>query len=473
MIFQMEQYGTNIALRDDSKVSVTYDELLDVSQFLQKKIGSRKLVLLLASNTIGCLVFYIALLHSNNVVQMVDEKETEERRQQLIHDFCPDYICCLEGYETGRVVEQQFSYQLCECNLRTRKSIYPELSLLLPTSGSTEQSKFVRLSRKNIETNMCSIISYLDITSQDRPILSLPVSYTYGLSVVHTHIAMGATLLITAHSVIKKEFWDFFCEEKATSFSGVPYTYELIDRFHLFQHKLPSLRCLTQAGGKLSEDLQKKIAAYSVEHQIRFFIMYGQTEATARMTYLPDKEKYRMGSVGIPVQGGKIRLLDEEESIIQSTQTEGEIVYLGDNVSLGYARNKHDLQKGDERQGVLKTGDIGYLDEDGFLYISGRKKRFAKLCGKRLSLDYAERIVQRGEPTFVCAIISDDRKLFVFTEINFNIEEKVKREQQIAAKLNLHWSQVQIVFIEKIPRNDSGKIKYGMLEEEMRGNRHE
>lgn len=161
--------------------------------------------------------------------------------------------------------------------------------------------------------------------------------------------------------------------------------------------ELPSLRTMTQAGGKLSRNLQEQYGTYAKERGIRFVVMYGQTEATARISYLPYKECLnKTGSIGIAIPDGKLSIWDEAGEEVKEANVQGELVYKGKNVTLGYAKSMEDLKNGDERGGILRTGDMGYFDEDGYFYVCGRRDRYRKIYGNRVSLDEIENLVRTG-----------------------------------------------------------------------------
>ncbi|MFQ8823505.1 MAG: AMP-binding protein [[Ruminococcus] lactaris] len=233
------------------------------------------------------------------------------------------------------------------CSERSREvKLYEELALLLTTSGSTGSRSFVRLSYKNLSSNAASIASYLELTRSERPVTTLPMNYTYGLSVINSHALAGAAVLLTEKTVFDREFWEFASAEKATSLAGVPYTYEMLKKLKFMEMELPNLKTMTQAGGKLSVSLHREFAEYAAGHGKRFIVMYGQTEATARMGYLPAGEALnRCGSMGIAIPGGKFRLTGEDGREIKEAGTTGELVYEGKNVMLGYAKTGATCQR--------------------------------------------------------------------------------------------------------------------------------
>lgn len=284
-MFDFNSYCQEVAFCDDGGHYVTYGDIDKISMELYEMIGSRNLICFLCDNTLGSLIYYAALLHTDNVLQIIPYDTREDWIKKYLCSFQPDYICKpIDRDDSLHEIHRCMDYYVLETRKQGKDIINSELALLLPSSGSTGECKFIRQSKKNIQANTKSIISYLELSRKDQPILSLPMSYTYGLSVINTHLTVGATMLVSKKKVIQKEFWDFFNQKKGTSFSGVPYHYEMLFRFGFFNLDIPSLNCLTQAGGKLSDRIIKSYAAYARENRIRFYVMYGQTEATARMT---------------------------------------------------------------------------------------------------------------------------------------------------------------------------------------------
>jgi acyl-coenzyme A synthetase/AMP-(fatty) acid ligase len=284
--------------------------------------------------------------------------------------------------------------------------------------------------------------------------------YSFGLSIINSHLLKGATILLTNKSLMEKDFWPFLKQEQATSLSGVPYTYEMLKRLRFFRMDLPSIRTLTQAGGKLNIELNKEFAEYAQATGKRFFVMYGQTEATARMSYLPhEKSLSKLGSIGIVIPGGEFKIVSENKHEIKEHEQSGELVYTGDNVSMGYAESGKDLAKGDENGRTLYTGDLAKRDNDGFYYIIGRKKRFIKLFGNRINLDDAESLLKTQYVDCVC--VGTDDKMIIYTTEK---EKENEIKQYIASKTNIHFSAFEVRNIESIPKNSSGKTIYSELQ---------
>lgn len=219
---------------------------------------------------------------------------------------------------------------------------------------------------------------------------------------------------------------------------------------------LKDLRILTQAGGRLSEEMQRYWGKYAEQNGKKFYIMYGQTEATARISYLPPEDCLRkIGSVGISIPGSCVHIEDEEHHIISNSEQEGEVVCIGEQVSLGYAEKRADLMRTDQNKGVLYTGDIGYLDVEGYLYITGRKNRFAKIYGKRIDLNALEQLAKENLVGEV-VVLSDDKKIYLYTD------RKVAGEKfdKIRSGLPFSVDVFEIRSMEMIPRKHSGKIDY-------------
>ena len=462
-IWDLEKYYDNVAIINDSGESVRYSDFGVVSSTFAEHVNNRCLAFLLCSNTIGSIIGYVSFLNNGIVPALISSDLDLDLMEKLIHVYKPEIMWVPDNkseYFTkhGRKLCGVWGYSLIKFDSDCDDFIFPELCLLLTTSGSTGSPKFVRQSYINVKSNAEAIKKYLEIDSTERPITTLPMNYTYGLSIINSHLMAGATLLVTEKGIMQKEFWDFFKEYKATSFGGVPYTYEMLNRLRLERMDLPHLRYMTQAGGKLTPELHRKFAQYARNTGKKFIVMYGQCEATARMGYLPaDKSLDKCGSMGIAIPGGRFWLVDDDGIKIESANVPGELVYEGKNVTLGYAECRGDLSKGDERGGSLFTGDIATFDDEGYYYIVGRKKRFLKVFGNRVNLDEIERLVKEKFDNIEFACAGKDDNIFLFlTDKDFELE--VKKYVVNVTKLN--HSAFKTIVIESIPKNESGKTLY-------------
>ena len=460
-IWDLDQFNGKTALIDEFGHLLTYDSLLSEEQALAKGIGRRCLVFCLCRNEIGSILGYVSFINNGIVPVLLSSQIDEMLLKNLLTVYEPAYVW-LPKDQAGQHPEmdpvyQAHGYCLLKTGFERDYPLYPELGLLLTTSGSTGSPKLVRQSYENILDNARSIVTYLELDDTERPITTLPMNYTYGLSIINSHLLTGASLLVTDKGLMQKEFWQFFKEAEATSFGGVPYTYEILDRLRFYRMKLPSLRTMTQAGGKILPELHEKFARYAEEQGKRFVVMYGQCEATARMGYLPpEKAVEKKGSMGIVIPGGKFHLIDTDGSEISTPHTTGELVYEGKNVTLGYAQRGEDLALGDERHGILETGDMAQFDEDGYYYIVGRKKRFLKIYGNRVNLDEVDRLI-KGQFGIEAACTGVDDHMYIFVT-----EEKTAASirEFVTRKTKLNSAAFKVIVIDEIPKNDSGKTLY-------------
>jgi acyl-coenzyme A synthetase/AMP-(fatty) acid ligase len=337
-------------------------------------------------------------------------------------------------------------------------SIHPDHAILLSTSGTTGSSKFVRLSAANIVANADQIAEALDISADDVASAHLPLHYSYGMSVLTSHLRVGGGAHLWPDSTTVPEFWTATARARVSHFPGVPFHYDFLARADLPKLIPESLRTFTQAGGALSPRLQSRMHEKAVSVGGRFYVMYGQTEASPRMTTLPwDMLPVKVGSVGKALNAGRLLVIDDAGVPLPAGEV-GKIVYEGPNVMLGYAEIRADLSLGDVTGGRLDTGDLGRLDGDGYLTLTGRAKRFAKLHGLRLGLDEVEaRFAQVAE---VAAVDRGDR-ILIFTaepELVSSLLPVVASEYKIMA------ANLRLRAVENLPRKPSGKIDYAALE---------
>lgn len=342
---------------------------------------------------------------------------------------------------------------------------HPDLAVLLPTSGSTGSPRFVRLSRSALATNAEAIATVLGIGPDDVAPTSLPLHYSYGMSVLNTHLLRGATVVVEDSGLLARSFWQAVDEHRVTSLAGVPHHYRMLRRLRFDPLRHPTLRTLTQAGGALPPDEVLDWHDTMATVGGRFFVLYGQTEAAPRMATLsPDLLPAKSGSVGPALPGGRftVRLPDGTET--DRPDVTGEIVYRGPNVMLGYATTADDTARGDDRHGVLATGDLGRLDADGCLYLTGRLSRIGKVFGHRVSLDDLERLVRSAGlgVAGVGAVPSGDR-VAVYVE-GADRQLATAAAQALADRLRMHVSGFDVRGIRTLPLLSSGKIDYRALE---------
>lgn len=465
MMWNFSGFEKNLALLDDNEKCLTYGELADVSNEIARHVNERCLVFVMCKNTIGSIIGYIGCMRNNIVPALLSADLDIFLFKELLKKYSPAYIWIPEEmsgeYDDMKKIYSCYGYDLLKTGYETKYEMNEELGLLLTTSGSTGSPKFVRQSYNNVMVNAKQIAEYLKLDYTERPVTTLPMNYTYGCSIINSHLLVGATILVTESSLMTREFWRFMKMQKATSFGGVPYTYEMLEKLRFFRMELPELRYMTQAGGKLAPELHKKFAEYALEKNKKFIVMYGACEATARMGYLPaEKSLEKYGSCGIAIPGGKFSLIDVNGDVIEKPEIVGELVYEGPNVTLGYAENGNDLIKGDERNGRLQTGDMAKRDKDGYYFIVGRKKRFLKIYGNRVNLDEIDRLIKEKFNFIDCASAGKDDNMYIFIT-DESLVEKVKNF--IVGKTKLNAAAFHVLKISEIPKNDAGKILYKEL----------
>lgn len=383
-----------------------------INRIYPETTSQKKLILLVSDNSLETIALYCYHMMKRNTVLLVGDKKVSDIGA-LIRQFMPDEIF---------------------------------------------------MNRKKVRDAQ-AIIKSLEIDENDSAGVLLPVSYVYGLSVVNSHLLAGGSLLLPAGSMFQRGYWDFLEACGVTSFCGVPYTYEILDWLRILSRPWKKLRLLTQAGGAMSRDMKQKLLEwiYDRRHQgitTHLAVMYGQTEATARMsTFFLDQHPDKLDSVGRAVPGGVFQIKNGDHT------GAGDIYYRGANVCLGYVMERADLLGNAaiwrQSAGLLDTGDVGRLDDEGYLYITGRKKRFIKCNGVRISLDELERSIEnRWKVPVVCiAKVSNEQlTLFIRTE-DFGNLDRVELEGYLR-QLGITKGQCQVRKVREFHYCDNGKIDY-------------
>jgi long-chain acyl-CoA synthetase len=467
MLIRGKQDSLAIVSQDGS--SATYGELRELSLRLKNLDFQQKVVLIVADNSLATLSIIAALIDSRAVPILFNSKTENNTLLHIIERYNVQFIFGLSVQISGLgdvnvIIEVDQNYGFFSISKsREALSPHPSLAVLLTTSGSTGNPKLVRISHNNLVTNADAIIDYLGITDKDRPILHLPVSYTYGLSILTSHLRAGATVYCTDESIVSRSFWEFVRNSRCTSLPGVPFTYTMLKKLRFMQMDLPDLKTLTQAGGKLSVGLQSEFGEWAHEKDARFVIMYGQTEATARMSYLPpDRTLDKPGSIGIPISEGFFELVDDDNSEVSSPNVNGNLIYKGPNVAMGYALSDFDLTLGDDFNGRLVTGDVAYKDEENFYYLVGRSDRHVKVFGYRINLDDIERIASEITAQVACVGREDLVTVFVFGEERHS-EKEIKTH--ISQALNLNAKGFSVKILDQPPLTVNSKIDYQKLME--------
>ncbi|MGW0698554.1 AMP-binding protein [Streptomyces sp. NPDC002867] len=429
--------------------TVSYRELAARVETTARRLGpSRRLILLVGANTLDALVVHLAALSAGHPVLLVPGDHTAAV-QSLIDAYDPDVVARPDSGE----------WVLDERRTHSAHALHPELALLLSTSGSTGSPKLVRLSHENIQSNAEAIAGYLGIRDTDRAATTLPLHYCYGLSVVHSHLLRGAGVILTDLSVADSCFWKLFRDGRGSTLAGVPYTFDLLDRVGFATMELPHLRYVTQAGGRMAPERVARYAALGRAAGWDLFVMYGQTEATARMAYLPPELAVsRPEAAGVPIPGGSIRLEPRPEWPEADT---GELVYSGPNVMLGYAEGPEDLALG-RTVDDLHTGDIARRAPDGLYELVGRRSRFAKILGLRIDPQQVETMLAGHGVTACCA--GDDDRLVVAV-VGEGAVDTGRVRRLVTGACGLPARAVRVAVLAELPRLTTGKIDYRTVRE--------
>jgi acyl-coenzyme A synthetase/AMP-(fatty) acid ligase len=457
----LDKYHSNICLIDENKKTISYNDLLSDHEKISKDLKSRSLIFTLSSNHIDFITTYVSFLKKGLVQVLLNSDIKKDYLQNLISKYLPEYIFLPNSrvieFKNCEIILNFNNHSILKLNKDKNYTLNTNLALLLSTSGSTGSNKLVKISYENLNDNTKNIISFLKIDSTHRTITTMPPSYTYGLSIINTHLISGASIVVNSLTVMEKKFWILLNETKVSSFGGVPFFYEMLKKLSFSNMSLPSIKYFTQAGGHLKKELAEYYFKYALANKKLFYIMYGQVEATSRISYMQIdiNNKEKIGSIGKPIPGGKIELRNNKSE----NDKDGEIVYSGKNVSMGYTSSFKDLKSDDNKNRILKTGDIGTKDEDGYFYITGRKIRDVKVYGHRVNLDEIEKILEKKSLKCFCIGSTDLIKIF-YSNQNYKSSEIINF---ISNSTNINKKSFKTIFIKEIPVNQNGKISYNKL----------
>lgn len=435
------------ALLDDASDDwITYRELARQAAHWASRLESeRGLVFLYARNDIDSVGALMGALAAGHAVALFDPNLPADARAELAEKYRPTWVI---GPDSGALTHPAGTGPL-----------HPDVDVLLSTSGSTGSAKLVRLTQQAVETNAASIAQVLHIDDQDVAAGYLPLHYSYGLSVLTSHLVSGARIRLTESGVTSREFWPAMRLADITHMPGVPFHHQIMLKLGLGRLKLPNLRVLTQAGGAMDSELRWQAYNFMQETGGRFFVMYGQTEASPRMTTLQHDEFHLAPqSCGTALPGCRIEVADPDSN------GQGEIIFHGPSVMLGYAESRSDLGRDDEMGGRLPTGDIGFLDDAGRLTLTGRVKRAAKLYGLRINLDEVEALTNTFGAT---AVTQHGELLVVHVTTTDDSAADATLKDTILARLHERFtippSSYEIRFVAAIPRTERGKTDYAAL----------
>lgn len=401
---------------------------------------SRRLVLVEGADDLDSLVAYLAALQHGHVALVVPD-DRPAQRNATVAAYDPDIVCTSGARDDVR-------------RTASAHDLHPDLALLLSTSGTTGSPKLVRLSRDNVASNAAAIADYLGLTSTDRAVTTLPLHYCYGLSVLHSHLAVGASIVLTDLSVVDECFWDLVARTGVTGLAGVPHTFDLLAASGFEDRDLPTLRRVTQAGGRLAPDDVRRWSRFGRSRGWDLVVMYGATEATARMAWLPpDLAEEHPGSIGVAIPGGHLRL---DESVDDRPGV-GELVYSGPNVMLGYAEEPADLAL-PRVATELRTGDLA-RERDGLFEVVGRRNRWGKVFGLRLDLDAVERGL-RADVDRHARVVATGQAVHAFVTSG---RGSAAARTLVADRCGIPPHAVRVSVVPQVPHTTSGKPDYAAL----------
>jgi long-chain acyl-CoA synthetase len=398
--------------KDNLSFKELYSSSLHLASWLRKEFGSNKNILLLSVNNRFFLTAYFAIIKSGNVCIPLDpniEKENLEYISGLTNPVMIFMTRDIERKITAGAVKCIFPDTIGKDDLKAPLTEKEEnfdskaCAEIIFTSGSTGIPKGVMISHKNLIANTDSIITYLKLNQDDRMLVVLPFYYCYGLSLLHTHLRVGGSIVLNNSFIFLGSIISNLIEYKCTGFAGVPSHFQILlrksDNFKTT--KFPDLKYVTQAGGKLAPIF---IDEFRNSHpEITFIVMYGQTEATARLSYLPPElYETRKGSMGKGIPGVELKVINEKGERIKPGEI-GEVIARGDNVMLGYFKDEEGT-KNTIRDGWLYTGDIGTVDKDDYIFLTARKKEIIKVGGKRISPKEIEAVILELPEVVDCTI---------------------------------------------------------------------
>lgn len=450
----LERWGGAPALIGENGHSISYSQLAGMAdRFAASLPDEVRLLAVEARNRVEALVAYLGALRSNTPVFMHSGGPAADH---ILDHYRPDARYTLD-MASGE-------WRLAITPTPWESAPHPELALLLSTSGSTGSPKLVRLSATALDANARSIAAYLGLTAADRAVTSLPLSYSYGLSVLNSHLAVGASVVLTELSVADRGFRDLLHARGVTGLAGVPHSYELMERSGLLADLPASVATLTQAGGRMAQDLTTRVAEQARRTRARLFVMYGQTEATARIAYLRPEQLTRYpGAIGQAIPGGELWLEDENRARVAVGEV-GELIYRGPNVMMGYASERRQMAD-PPGPDMLRTGDLAIEIEPGIFRITGRKSRFVKVYGLRIGLDDLEaRFREAGAEVFATG---DDALMVIGAAARADLD----KARQTLMRLDLPEDPFAFIQFPEIPRLPGGKVDYPAILRAGRGHK--
>ncbi len=463
MFNSLLRFKDNLALFDKEN-KIFYKDFFEKEKEFKKEFNSKKLVLIICENKIEVFYYYIIMHFLKASIMLIDFKMQNFEIKEILKKYEPDFLVCNLKRKKNlkinfKLFDQFKNYYIFKNTIKKKTKINNKISILIPTSGSMGTPKFVILSYENIRDNTKKICNYLNISEKNITVTSMPLSYSYMLSIINSHISSGSSIFVTNKSIITREFWIDFKKYKISSFDGVPYAYKIIDRLGVNNLFNGNVRYLTQAGGELDIKIKKKLIIKCNKKKIKFYCMYGQTEASPRISYLePRLAIKKLGSIGKPLIDYKIMLLGKKNKFIVKSNEIGKLILFGKNVFLGYAKSRKDLVKIFKPNYKLNTEDYGYKDKDGFFYLTSRSGKIAKIFGFRIDISQLEYKMKKAGFIIYCKEKSGYLKI--------SYEKKYKKNlliKKLSNFTNIDQSGFITNYVSKLPLNNNQKIDRNRL----------
>ncbi|KOA20365.1 long-chain-fatty-acid--CoA ligase [Clostridium homopropionicum DSM 5847] len=478
--FSRQLEDSAVIFKGEYSYKEIYENVVSIACFLQQKGLSKKdAVLLVSENSIFFINSYFGIIKSGAICVPINPSLSEEQIQYILKVLNIKLVFCEKKFtkkikslitkdveiytEDDKEYNSQSDVNIYQNDKLNYVNIKEDVAVILFTSGSTATPKGVMLTHYNLMYNTNSIIEYLNLTKNDRVEVVLPFYYCYGTSLLHTHFRVGGSLVINNRFMFPQTVIDDINKYNCTGFAGVPSTYQILLRMtDIKNSKLRSLRYITQAGGKLAEVFIKELV--SILEGVDIFIMYGQTEATARLSYLPPNLiNIKANSIGKGIPGTELKVINKNGEEVKKDEI-GEVVARGGNIMKGYFNDEEETRKV-IKNGYLYTGDLAKVDEEGYIYIVSREKNIIKSGGNRVSPKEIEDIIVKIPEVVECAVIGveDDilgeavKAFVVLTEENSLIDSKYIIDFS-SKHLPSYKTPKYVEFLKKLPKNSSGKI---------------
>jgi len=483
----LQNFLKNSATKYPDKIAVihqkdrlSYKKLNDLSDafaaiLIDRGVKKGDRVAVFLSNSCEYLIVYFAILKAGAVITALNTQFVSRELGLIITDCSPTIFISDKKHKA--VVEKalkssenrleillidDWALHHAAGTLKPEVCSPEDLAMIIYTSGTTANPKGVMLSHENLSANAESIIGYLRLTVNDKIMVVLPFYSSYGNSLLTTHIRVGGTLVIDNRFMYPNLVIDSMLAEKVTGFAGVPSSFLLlIKKSAIRKYQFPNLRYVTQAGGAMAPSMIEEFL--EIVPDIEFYVMYGQTEASPRLSYLKSENlNDKMGSIGKAIPGVELTVLNEEGIPVKPGQT-GEIVAKGRNVMQGYWNAPEETALVLRKEGLF-TGDLAQIDEEGFIYIVGRKKEIIKSRGNSINPFEIENVVCQIPNIVECAAvgISDEilgEAIALFVVGNGSVIEE--KDIMLFCRSNMAAYKVpkKIEIVSELPKTASGKIK--------------